>query len=274
MKKSKTLIISGASITASPWFTWADIVQEILKPDTTFDLSARGTGNYYIVVSCINLIVNQNISDAVCMPMFTNIDKLDLYLNSNDTINYINEKHGPLTLQGKQAKPGEFSFWSTGSHWPLKKQIYLDNFFDTDVACANTILSFFALQKLCQERNIELIPVFDSNIWDYLEQDLNKFVDEKLPLPNLNLLTQPFTERVKSLLDDTWYTGKSLIQYAIDNNLSFYSNIRKLHPPSDVHLKWVEQTLLPILNSKFECHELTRSFINKIENFSTVWNSY
>ena len=57
MKKIDTLIISGASITSSPWFTWADIVTEILQPRTVINLSARGTGNYYIVLSCLKALL-------------------------------------------------------------------------------------------------------------------------------------------------------------------------------------------------------------------------
>lgn len=271
MKKIDTLIISGASITASPWFTWADIVEQIIQPNHTINISARGTGNYYIALSCINTILKNNLSNTLCMPMFTAIDKFNMYLDTEKTKQLIHEKHPPVTLNGQSARADEYSFWSTGSHWPLIKQGYRDNFFNTDIACTNTILMFFALDNLCKQRNIDLIPLFDMNIWNYTEQAINEHVVHGTPLVEMNLVDQPLTKTVKTSLDKHWFEFVSLIQFALNNNLPIYNSINKLHPPSYVHYKWVNYWINPMLSERFICHTLDKSFIKKIQVFSGQW---
>lgn len=271
MKNIDTLIISGASMTASPWFTWADIVDEILKPKQVINLSARGTGNYYISLSCINTILKSNFKNAVCMPMFTCVDKFDMYLSQQQTGEYFKEKHKPLNLQGQPATIDSFSFWSTGSHWPLVKQNYFDNFFDTDIACTNNIIMFHTLEKICQDRSIELLPVFDMNIWGYLEQDMNNYVTQGTTINYKQFVNQPLTKNVVPMLDKKWLEFVSLIDYALDNKLPVYNNINKLHPPSDVHWQWTNEHILPKLEEKFYCNKLSSRFIDQLNTFSNEW---
>ena len=114
MKQVDTLIISGASITNSPWFTWADIVTEVLQPRKVIDVSARGTGNYYIALSCINAILNTDANETVlCMPMFTNIDKFDMYIPRGGVEEFQKQKHPPLTLDGKFATKWILVHWQS-----------------------------------------------------------------------------------------------------------------------------------------------------------------
>jgi hypothetical protein len=269
VKTIDTLIISGASITQSPWFTWADIVIETIKPKKVIDISSRGVGNYYINLSCINAVLNST-GNVLCMPMFTNIDKFDLYLNKESTQHYVNEKHRPIGLSGQAAHKDDFSFWSTGSHWPLIKQNYLENFFDLDIACTNNIFNFFTLENLCRQRAVDLVPLFDSQIWNYLEKDLNQYViDGKLIQDDFTQL--PLTSKIKPMLDDKWYKFESLIQYAINHNLEIYSPINKLHPPSNVHLSWMQDCILPQLQEKFVCRDMSADFLKKIQVFSQEW---
>lgn len=271
MKQLDTLIISGASITASPWFTWADIVCEILKPKRVINLSARGTGNYYISLSCINSILDSAAENTLCMPMFTCIDKFDMYLSPAQTKNYINEKHQPITLQGTAASKSEFSFWSTGSHWPLIKQQYLDNFFDTDIVSVNNMLIFNTLDQLCAQRGVDLLPLFDMEIWQYLEQDIVGHLTKGTELRRTDFVNQPLSKNIKCLLGQQWFDFVPLIKYAIDNQLPVYNDINKMHPPSNVHLSWVQNFVLPKLQQKFLCHQLPLSFIKQLENLSNEW---
>lgn len=271
MKQLDTLIIGGASITSSPWFTWADIVIETLQPKKVINLSTKGVGNYYIALSCINTVVNNDLSNTLCMPMFTAIDKFDMYLDQSSTAKHINEKHRPLNLKAQPAVDDEFSFWSTGSHWPLVKQQYLDNFFNTDIACVNNMLMFHSLEKLCQDRNIQLFPLFDMNIWNYLEKDINSHVTQHTELVSTDFTALPLASMIKPLLSTRWFDFTSLIQYAMDNQLSIYSEVNKLHPPSDVHLKWSEQCIFPLLKTMYRCEPLSRSFDKKIKMLSQQW---
>lgn len=271
MKQLDTLIISGASITASPWFTWADVVCEILKPKKVINLSARGTGNYYIALSCIKIILDLKPSNTLCLPMFTCIDKFDMYLSPAQTKNYINEKHKPITLRGTAASKSEFSFWSTGSHWPLIKQQYLDNFFDTDITCVNNMLIFNTLNQLCTQRGIDLFPLFDMEIWQYLEQDIVSHFTQGSVLRRTDFVNQPLSKNIKPILGQQWFDFMPLIKYAIDNQLPVYNNINKMHPPSNVHLSWVQNFVLPQLQQQFLCHELSQSFIRQLDNLTEKW---
>lgn len=272
MKQIDTLIIAGASITSSPWLTWADVVTEILKPKKIINISARGTGNYYIALSCINSILNSKLhKNTLCMPMFTCIDKFDMYLDQQQTKIFTNEKHTPINLTGQPAAGSEFSFWSTGSHWPLVKQQYFDNFFNTDIACANNMLIFYALEKLCADKGVEFLPLFDMEIWNYTEKDMNEYFILNKPLERKNLLEQPLSKNIKMMLPDHWFNFTSLIGYAMENDLPVYNDINKLHPPSDVHVKWVLDYLNPLLEQQFKCYPLKEYFIKMIENFSQVW---
>ncbi len=270
-KKIDTLIIAGASITSSPWFTWADIVIEKLKPKKVINLSTKGVGNYYIALSCINAILNSKLTNALCMPMFTTIDKFDMYIDKASTAQYIDEKHKPLNLKGQPALSNEFSFWSTGSHWPLIKNQYLNNFFNTDITCVNNMLIFYSLEKLCKDRNIDLFPLFDMNIWSYLEKDVNEHVINNAELVSTDFTSQPLASTIKPLLSSNWFNFTSLIQYAMDNGLPIYSKINKLHPPSNVHLDWAKQCIFPYLEATYQCYPLSRSFDEKIKVLSNEW---
>jgi len=271
MKQLDTLIIGGASITASPWFTWADIVCEILKPRNVINLSARGTGNFYIGLSCIDAVLNSDAENTLCMPMFTCIDKFDMYLGPEKTKQYINEKHKPLNINGQIAEPNNFSFWSTGSHWPMIKQQYQDHFFDVDIAGANNILLFHSLQTLCQSRNVDIVPVFDMQIWNYLEHQMNEYVINGTTIDTQNFLEKPLISRVASMLDSKWFEFESLIQHAMNHDLPIYNDINKLHPPSRVHLSWVNQCIEPLLEEKWNCYPVSEHYIKKINKFSQQW---
>lgn len=271
MKQIDTLIISGASITASPWFTWADVVCEILKPRQVINLSARGTSNYYIAVSCINAILNADSKNTLCMPMFTGIDKFDMYLNPNQTADYINEKHRPIDITGQPAVPGQFGFWSTGSHWPLIKQHYYNNFFDPDIACVNNMLVFSALEKLCESRGIDLFPIFDMEIWQYQEQEINAYLTQGAELQRHDFLSQPLSAKIKPVLSSEWFEFVSLIQYAMNNNLPIYNDINKMHPPSNVHMSWVDHWIRPRLEKQYSCSVPSNSFIRKLDTLSQAW---
>jgi len=273
MNTVDVLIIAGASITKSPWYTWADVAIEMLQPSTIIDVSAKGTGNYFITTSCINQIqqLNTKNKNVLVMPMFTNIDKFDMYLSSDETAHYAKEKHKPITLLGSESATDQYGFWCTGGHWPLIKQDYYDKFFNVEVTVLNTIMLFYSLQQACQHKQVSLVPLFDSDIWDVLELDINNFVTEKNNfLPKRRMLEYPVVKNFKSLLNNHWYEFESLIGFAHCNNLPFYSNTFKTHPPSQVHYEWYDTHIKDRV--QFKHREPSQSFIKKINDFANLWN--
>jgi hypothetical protein len=270
-KQVDTLIISGASITASPWFTWADVLIEILQPKRVINLATKGTGNRWISLSLIDTI-SALPSDqcVVCAAMFTNIDKFDMFLPNHKTHQYLNQKHPPIDLKGRYVKSGP-SFWCTGSHWPLEKEIYLKNFFDPVITAVDTMVIFNCLSQVCQQKNFDLIPLFDSYIWNIFEKDLNEFVNG-VPLPDRDILKDPMVNNFSKMLDKKFFQFVPLINWAIDNNLPYYNDINKMHPPSQVHLEWVKHTILSELQTRYQCNTISCEFSSMIKNLSQEWN--
>ena len=74
------IIIGGASITDSPWFTWADFLTESTKLPVV-DLSSRGVGNEYIVASIVKNL-NKISKNSLVVVMLTNVDKFDWYVEN------------------------------------------------------------------------------------------------------------------------------------------------------------------------------------------------
>lgn len=272
MKTVDTLIISGASLTSSTWYTWADILVEVLKPKQVINLAAKGVGNYYISTSCINnLLENNYTGNVLCMPMFTSLDKFDLYVPPENISEFLTEKHKPVQINGNVSEPGTYGFWGTGVHWPGVKQLYKDNFYNSSITAVNTLLQFYTLETLCHSKSIELLPVFDNQIWQVSEEELLDSIDNKHPIRRNNLLEDPLVRPFVKLVGPKWIDFVPLITFAMENNLDFYNDINRLHPPSSAHLAWAQEYLLPILQKEYVCHPIAPHFIKKIETFSKAW---
>lgn len=272
MKKSvDILIISGASVTASPWFTWADVLVELLKPSKIINLSARGTGNYWICLSLINSILDlSSDKNILCAPMFTNIDKFDMFLPATKTPGYLSQKHRPIDLYGHPTT--QSSFWCTGSHWPQDKELYLEHFFDPTISAINNMISFNNLQTVCDQKGTHLMPLFDSYIWNILEKDLNAYPGGA-KLPDRKFLDDPMVNKFSRILDKKFLEFVPLINWAIENDLPFYNDINKMHPPSDVHLKWMIENVLPRLQENFHCDEIGDRFLSMVDSLSKEWRT-
>lgn len=272
MKQVECLIIAGGSITNSHWFTWADHAQQFLQPTRTVNLAIKGCGNKFIALSLINHILRHRPpAGSLVMPMFTMIDKFDQYVDSDRVKELFKEKHPPITLESKYCKSSESGFWSTGSHYPLTKQLYKENFYNLDWFATDTVLNIFSLQQVCTQYGLDFFPVFDSDIWNWTEEDYNKIVLGE-NCPRRDLLTANLTQNFKSLIEE--YTKNiSLIEYARKNNLPIYNSLNKLHPSSDVHWSWFQSQVLPHLEKKYILHKISQSYINKIQKFAKEWNT-
>ena len=112
--------------------------------------------------------------------------------------------------------------------------------------------------------------MFDSDIWNWTEQDYNLIAlgedCDKRDFLNGNL-----TQNFKSLIFE--HTKNiSLIEYARKNNLPIYNSLNKLHPSSDVHWSWFESHVLPHLENKYIVHKISKSYLSKIQQFTKEWN--
>ena len=272
LNQVECLIIAGGSITNSPWFTWADHAQQFLQPTRTVNLAIKGCGNKFIALSLINHILQHRPPvGSLVMPMFTMIDKFDQYVDADQVKQLSNEKHPPITLESGYCKPSEAGFWSTGSHFPLAKQLYKENFYNLDWFATDTILNIFSLQQVCTQYGLDFFPVFDSDIWNWTEEDYNKIALGE-NCPTRNLLNGSLAQNFKSLISE--YTANiSLIEYARKNNLPIYNSLNKLHPASDVHWSWFQSHILPHFENKYVLHKISRSYINKIQKFTKEWNT-
>jgi hypothetical protein len=272
MKQVECLIIAGASITNSPWFTWADHIQQILQPQHTVNLAIKGCGNKFITLSLIKHIVQQRPpSGSLIMPMFTMIDKFDQYVDADQAQELSGEKHPPITLEPNYCKSSQPGFWCTGSHFPLAKQFYEENFYNLDWFATDTILNIFSLQQVCKQYELDFFPVFDSDIWNWTEQDYNKIAIGEDCIRR-NLLNGDLVKNFKSLLPDSIINSVGLIEYARQNNMPVYNSLNKLHPPSDVHWSWLQSHILPNIENKYVLHPVSQSYADKIQRFTKEWN--
>lgn len=270
MNRVNNLILSGASVTSSPWFTWADHAEAYLRPQHVVNLAIKGCGNKFIAMSLINYLLNNKIPpNTLIMAMFTCIDKLDLYLDAQSTESLRNEKHPPINLRARYCASGEPGFWSTGSHFPGIKSFYEAHYFNLDWMVTDTIFTFYNLTKICESLQVHLICLFDGDIWQYTEHDYMKIVMGET-CAGRNLLDGDLASKFSHLLPKSYYDTKSLFEYAIDKKLSMYNPTCKLHPPSDVHLEWFVQTVLPRI--EFLVHDLDQSYRNKVKQFTQEWH--
>jgi hypothetical protein len=208
--------------------------------------------------------------NVLCAAMFTSLDKLDMFLSDEQTQMYRDQKHIPIDLKGKPVTGGP-SFWCTGSHWPLEKQLYLDNFFHPTIAAVDTIMIFNSLARVCEQKNIDLLPLFDSKIWNILERDLNASV-KGVAIPDMDLLADPLVRKFSYMLDSAFIEFVPLINWAMDNKLPYYNDIHKMHPPSNVHYEWFMQNIMPSLVAKYQITNTTPQFVCMIDRLSREWN--
>jgi hypothetical protein len=266
------LIIAGGSITNSPWFTWADHVEQILQPACVENLSFKGCGNKFIALSTINLILEKKPPvGSLVMPMFTMVDKFDQYVDADQARTLAHERHPPINIRAKYCEVGQSGFWSTGGHFPLAKQVYRENFFNLDWLTTDTILDIFCLQQVCVQHGLDFFPVFDSDIWNWTDDDYTKIALGE-SCPARNLLDGDLAKKFKSLVIEHTKTI-SLIEHARTNNLPIYSSINYLHPSSMVHWSWLQSHVLPVLAQQYQTHKINESYMNKIQNFTKEWDT-
>lgn len=86
----KNLIVNGCSFTNGPYITWADVVNEHIKPDCFVNLGAPAAGNYYILNSTVDYIKHHDVnpSESLILIMWSGLYRKDLLID-DETFNAI-----------------------------------------------------------------------------------------------------------------------------------------------------------------------------------------
>jgi hypothetical protein len=260
------IVVAGASITNSPWWTWKDFLQNDTKLPI-IDLSVRGCGNEFIVH---NLVKNQSKLDSntLVIAMLTSIDKFDWYVQQEKFFSLSEQKHKPIEFSNNTG------FWCTGSWFPDTKEIFKNNFYSEDYFVVKSIQQIFLLDQLSKKLGFKLITVFDSPIWTYTEQELDKMVtginlDKKLN----GMLDFELSKLWMPMLDSCQLdiTDSSLIGYCIKNNLPWGNIVNGSHPPAGSHHKWYKNILLPKIK-KYIDQTVNLDYSKKIHIMDEIWS--
>lgn len=260
------IIVIGASITSSPWFTWKDFL-EIESGITATDLSRRGAGNEYMVTALAQH-ASQLDSDTLVFVMMTNVDKFDWYVEGSRYESLLSEKHLPSPISDSSG------FWCTGSWFPLEKELYKEKFYSLDYFCTKTIQQIILAKSICQQRGATLELLFDSPIWNYTEQDLTACTQGKNPDTYYqHLLKLPLSSIWAQNLSSTELnlSHNSLIGHCWQQNLPWENDKFSMHPPSGSHWSFYDKIIRPRISDKLSLHS-DADLQNKIQKLDKAWN--
>lgn len=260
----KKLLIGGASITASPWLTWADFL-EFESRLITINLSHKGVGNEFIVNS---LVRNQQHlgPDCLVVLMLTNIDKWDVFVRDERFDNLKDQKHAPIAVGPRSG------FWCTGSWFPDYKQAYRDLYYDDDYFCCRTIQMIMLARSICQQQGSHLEILYDSDIWNFSEQDINRAISGPRPVSRSYLSADLSSMWAGQLNDlDLAADKQSLIGFCWNNHLP-WSNLKyKGHPPSSSHWQFYRSVIRPRLSNLCDIRDSTQQMLAKIQEMDLLW---
>ena len=261
MAKNK-IYVAGASITNGPLLGWADFLEFEAVDCKLINLGIKGQGNEAIVTSIIN---QQPESESLVICMLTAVDKFDWYVEGDKFHQLKKEKH-PAVPVGTDS-----GFWSTGSHWPLDKEIYYNKFYSQDYHVARSIQLIISLQAHARQFGYNLIIVFDSPIWSYTEKQLIDYLTAGTELQYNDLLSGPLARVWAPMLLDQYQNimDTSLIGYCIKNNLLWGNAQATNHPPSSSHYAWYQEYLKPKVRQHIQID--AQDWTNKIKKQDVLW---
>lgn len=246
--KIDNFCVSGASISKCPWITWVDFMIKALDPEQIINHTCKGAGNDYIITSGLHA-VHQRTSPFLVI-MLTNFDKFDMWVSGEKCQTLRNEKHPPTWIDGTPAI--DKGFWCTGSHFPLSKKLYQDEFFDLGHNATLNIHQILSLHKYCECYQIPCVILFDSPILQISESRINDIVKKNSTwIEDLNLqqiiMIKPLLSIVEQIVVDT----RGLIGFCQDNNLPWHNHRYGPHPPSTSHLAYFQTVIKPWLEKNF-----------------------
>jgi hypothetical protein len=242
-KSTVNIILGGASITNSPWPTWADAVRYRYVAKH-IDTSKKGLGNEAILLRMLDAAAQVHYPDATTflLPMLTNIDKWDWYVDQKDRIKkYDKEKHSLARIANTQG-----GFWSTGSWFPLEKEIYKENFYSQDYFTLRSLQMLAMFKQICHRQGWKYLILFDSPIWSMTEAEVNQ---GKEILHNHQLINTPLCQwfyQCSGAADNVYEPG--MLGFLYENKLPWFSEKWKCHPGPLSQLAFARQHVIPILD--------------------------
>lgn len=246
-----TVIISGSSITDSrAWPTWAYYVRKVFGWSDVVDTSIKGLGNEYILLRAIDQA--KKAHNPFLLVQLTTTDKWDWYVDRKDLVEELSKEKHPLLPINKNKNCG---FWSTGSHFPLHKEYYRENYYSQDYFVWKTLSMIQWFRGVCAKHNWKYYILFDSPIFAVTEEQLNQNLATYQEIDSF--LKSPLSSIAADLwdFDDVYMPG--LIGYAKSKNLPWWSEKFKGHPGSLVHWYFSRDIVIPELQKHFVCkHEI------------------
>jgi hypothetical protein len=259
----KNLVISGSSITTDhAWPTWATWVTRLYQLNQIVNVSARGMGNELILLKAIEAA--SNCQSPTILVQLTSTDKWDWYVQDLDLVKQINKEKHPIIPFNQSDKYG---FWSTGSHFPVWKEYFFQNYFSQDYFTLKTLVMIQWFQLMCQQQNWPYLIIFDSPVLSVTESQLLTGQLEQHKCYATTLVENELCRNLANLLDLSNIYLPGLIGFACLNKLPWYHARFNAHPGSLVHLNFVEQVLVPKLDTL-----LTQ--INSIETIELEANRF
>jgi hypothetical protein len=225
----RTVVVAGSSITdCQAWPTWAHYVHRVFSWPDLIDVSAKGLGNEHILIRAVNQAKKSH--DPFLLVQLTTIDKWDWYVDRSDLVNELSNQRHPLLHLSQDTTGG---FWSTGSHFPLHKEYYRQNYYSHDYFVWRTLQLLQWFFGVCARNHWPYYVLFDSPIFAVTEAQLNQNqagydrVDSFLQCPLASTITDLWE------LDQIYLPG--LIGYAVEHGLPWWCEKFKGHPGSLTH---------------------------------------
>lgn len=269
--KINNLCISGASISRCPWITWVDFLINALKPKEITNHACKGAGNDYIFNSGMHAVHGKE--SPFLAVMLTNFDKYDMWVSGEKCQGLKNEKHPPHWIDGTVAV--DQGFWCTGSHFPLIKKTYHDEFFDIGHNSSLNIQQALSLSKYCEHYKIPCMILFDSPLLQVSESHINNICKNNSSWSeDLDILQLPTVSPLIKILETIVVDTRGLLGFCIDNNLPWYNKLYGPHPPSSSHLAYYQSVIKPWLEKNFPnlvIHELDPEFSVMSEWMTNKW---
>ena len=260
-----TVIFGGASITDDlAWPTWKSYCEQRYGLEHSVNVANKGIGNKTILSRCY--YAAKQVDNPLIVVMLTAFDKWDWYLpNHNAVEKYQQEKNKVIKI----GNTDQLGVWGTGSHFPLEKQYYKENYFNQTFHTLENLIYINWFAQTCKQNNWQFRFLLDSPIFDYYEHEVNQaesvLANDNNIIKSSPLLDSPFQD-IRQYFD--YLNG--IIGFACENKMPWKHTKFGAHPGSKIHYRFSEQHVFPLLDKYFEVHNSID--INEVDNEQKFWS--
>ena len=267
MKHFDHIVISGSSISdENTWPNYVTWIQKIYGWSNMINVSRRGLGNKTIILNAVNHARTLE-GNIFLILQLTSIDKWDWYVESDDKVIVLKKEKHSIVHIDKQDPHG---FWCTGSHFPLWKEIYLQNFYSNKYQAYDTLMSMQWFQMLCEKNKWKFFILFESPDFSVQESQLNKGLLSITECFETKLIQNKLCETIQIDLSEIYLPG--LTGFACINGLPWFSKTYKSHPGSLVHFEFTKKIILPKLDQTFARVLNVDVLDEQAKKFQNLWS--